>query len=125
MVEHGYFAVSSGNLGDGVDFTAGVIEELGSVDVVRRNDSFQSGLNHFHRRGRGHVKIEAIAIDAVTEKLVKQVDILLQANAFVDFKQVLTAHTSAEFGIVKQKIRQFPALLNQVQFRHAAGFAFK
>src|SRR5581483_9723957 len=125
VIEGRDFAVSSGGADNALDFARCVVEELSAVDVVSGHYAFQGGADHFHRRSRQNVEIEIVALDTAGQDLREQPDIFLQANALADFVKVLPAHTRAELGVVQQQIREFGALLHQVQPGHALGLALK
>ena len=72
-----------------------------------------------------HVKVEVISIHPVLEDLVKQFDIVFQANVLADFVEMLFAHSAAKLGIVQKQVGQLRALLHQVQLGHALRLTFK
>src|SRR5262245_25984015 len=55
----------------------------------------------------------------------EQLNVVLQADLLPGFIKVLFAHTTVKLGIVKQKVRQFGALLDQIQPGHPDCFTFK
>lgn len=125
LVEDGNFAVARGGAEDGVNLAGRLVAELGAENVIRGDDAFERGVDHFDRSGRKNVKIKIVAFDAVIERLVEQADIVLQANALADLVEMLAADAGAKFGIVQQQVSQFGTLLDEIEFGHAARFALE
>src|SRR5215472_3283712 len=59
------------------------------------------------------------------QRFEEQFDIVLKADFLPGFIQVLFAHSAVKFGIVKQEVCQFGALLDQIQPRHSDCFTFE
>ncbi len=125
LVQHGYFSVACRGSNNAVDLSRRLIQKFGSENVIPRNDTFKSRMDHFHRRGGKHVKIKKVSVHSARQNLVKQLDITFQADPFSHFVKMLFSHLSFEFRVMEQKVRQFSSLLHQVNLCHALSFAFK
>jgi hypothetical protein len=92
--------------------------------VISRNDAFQRRADDLHRARGNHVEVKMKSLDLFGEETVERGDIRLQSHLFAGFVELFTADF-AEFRIVQQQVRQFAALLHQVQLRHAVDLAFE
>ena len=66
-----------------------------------------------------------MAVDARIEKLVKQLDVALQANALAHLAQMFLADLRLELRIVQQQVGEFRSLLHQVDLGHSLGLALE
>src|SRR5690242_19195452 len=83
------FSVACRHTVDREDFTSrGVVSKTSSEDMAFGYDAVERGLDHFLRSGGNHIERELMAIDAGKE-LGKLADVVLQANAFPDFNEML------------------------------------
>ncbi len=99
-----------------------MVTKLGAVNVVRRDNSLERGVNYFHRGGRKNVEVEVIARNAAIEDLTEQLDIFFQVDALSDLVEMLLANARMELRVVQQQVSQFGTLLDQVQFDHPLDF---
>jgi len=125
MIQYCDFAVARSGAHDGVDLARRLVAKLRAENVIGRDNIFQRRKNHLHRSGRQNIEIELMAIDAGIEELVEQFDVALEANALAHLAQMFLPHFGFEFRIMQQQIRQFRALLYQVDLGHALGFALE
>src|SRR5207237_4221879 len=89
LVECGDLAVTGGGAHDGLDVPAVAVAKLGAKNVVERNNPFQGGLDDLDGSSREHVKIETVAVNPLSQDLIEQLNILLQADTLADLVQVL------------------------------------
>jgi 3-deoxy-D-arabino-heptulosonate 7-phosphate (DAHP) synthase class II len=82
--------------------------------VLAGHDALEGRLDDFLRTGRDDVKGKLVAIDQTVERSGKQADIVLQPDAFSGFDKVL-APNAAKAGIMQNQIREFSALLYEVE----------
>src|SRR5258708_6569194 len=95
LINHRNLAVTSRDPDNRVNLAAGlVVAELRPENVIRRNNVFERRLNHFFWRGRNYIEGEAVAIEALFEELRQFPNVLLEANSFSHFDQVLFADTT-------------------------------
>src|ERR1700683_514083 len=125
LVEHRDLAVARGGANNRVDFAGRFVAELSAINVILGHDAFESGVNHLDGRGRENVKIEDESIHAPFEDLVKKFDIPLEANALAYLVKMFLAHLGFELRVVEKQVGEFGSLLDQVNLRHAFGFAFE
>ena len=119
LLEHRNFTPACGGANDGVDFAGDfIVAEARAEDVVRRNDAFKRRLDDFLRRGGDHVEMKFVAFGKIIERPGKKRDVVLQADAFSGFDEVLTSHL-AEIRIVENEIAELRALLDEVHLRQA------
>src|SRR6266480_747884 len=119
FLKHGDFAPAGGGANDGIHLDGGfVVAEARAEDVIRRNDAFERRLDDFLRRGGDHVEMEFVAFDEIIERARKEPDVVLQADAFAGFREVLAAH-AAEIRVVENEIAELRALLHEVHLREA------
>src|SRR6266436_9372169 len=93
--------------------------------MAHRHHAFKSGVDHLHRRGREHVKVEVVSLDAGFEHRIQQLNILFEPDAFADLDEMFATYARTEFWVVEQKVRELCALLDEVELGHPRGFAFK
>src|SRR5439155_3553016 len=108
LVEHRDFAVTGRGAGDAFNFSRAIEEEVGSIDVVRRDNAFQRRLNHLGRRRRENVEIEDVAVDAGRENPVQKLNVILEPDALTGLVKMFPPY-SAKLRIVQQQVSQFRA----------------
>src|SRR6266850_3572451 len=119
LINYRNLSVTSRDPDNRVNLAGGlVVAKLRPENVVRRNDVFERRLDHFFRRSGNHVEGEAIAIKALVEELRQLPNVLLEADSFAHFDQVLFADTTI-FRVVQQQVSQFASLLHQVHVRQS------
>ena len=113
LFEDGHLAVAGGDPQDGFDLACRVvIAEARAEDVVRRYDAFERRLDDLFGRRRDDVEGEAVAVQIV-EQLHQQANILLQADLFAGFHQVMFPD-AAILRVVQDQVGQLAALLHQM-----------
>ena len=92
FLQDGDFAVSGGNAHDRLNL-AGIlgVAELRADDVVGGHDAFQCRLDHLLRRGRDHIKVEAVTVQ-IAQQLHQKRDVAFERNTAADFAPVSYTH---------------------------------
>jgi hypothetical protein len=112
-VQHSDLTVSRGHARYRRDLTrVFVVAKFRTDEVVLGHDPFERGSNNLLRGRRGDIEIETPPIE-VGEELRKQVNVLLEPDAFAGLHQMMLAD-AAILRIVQQQVGQFAALLYQV-----------
>src|ERR1035437_7994321 len=86
LVEMCDLAVTGRGTSDRFNLAVCVVLELGSKDVIRRNNTRQCRLDDLHGGSGEYEEIEMVSIDTVVENLVKHLDVLFKRNSFSDFE---------------------------------------
>src|SRR6202030_3346661 len=110
---------------DGIHLARGfVVTEARAEDVIWRNDAFERRLDDLVRRGGDHVEMKFVAFGKIIERARKERDVVLQADAFPGFDEVLAAH-AAKIRIMENQIAELRTLLNEVYVRKALDLVVK
>src|SRR5882724_2136739 len=113
VIDHRNLSVTSRDPDDRVNLSRGlVVAELRPKNVLRRNDVGERRLNHFFRRGRDDIEGEAVAVKALCEEPRQLLNVLLEADSFTRFDQVLFTDATV-FRVVQKQISQFTSLLHE------------
>jgi len=116
---------SSGGADDGLNLTGRFVEAEARADnVIGRHDAFQRRLDDLLRRRGDDVKRELVAVGKFFEGARKKIDIVLQTDALARFDQMFAPH-AAKIRIMKNQVREFGALLHQVDLGQAFHLVVK
>src|ERR1022692_2366178 len=125
LLEDSDLAVARSGPDDSVDLTGRLVEKLGAVNMILRDDVFQRRINHLDGSGGENVEVEEVAIHAGFEDLVKQFDVPFEADALAYLVEMFFADLGFELRVVEQEIGELRTLLHEVDLRHSFRFAFK
>src|SRR5712692_5606063 len=110
LINHRDLSVTGRDPDDRVNLASGlVVAELRAENVIRRNNVFERRLDYFFWRGRNDIEGEAVVVKAVLEKPRQFLNVLLEADSFAHFDQVLFPDTTV-FRVVQQQVSQFASL---------------
>ena len=120
--EHGDLAPAGSGANDARNFAGGfIVTKARAENPLRRNDSFERRLNDFLRRSGDNVEMNLVAFGKIFERARKQGDVVLEADALAGFDQMFATH-AAKLWIVKNKVAELSALLDEVHLRQADDF---
>ena len=125
LFERGDFPPARGGADDGLDLAGRFVEAESRADnVIGRHDAFQRRLDDLLWRRGDDVKREFVAVGKFFERAREKIDIVLQTDALARFDQMFAPH-AAEIRVMKNQVREFGALLHQVDIGQAFHLVVK
>src|SRR5205823_11090229 len=90
----------------------------------RRHDAIERGLDDLLRRSGDHMEIELVAVREGFERFRKKLYVAFQTDQFAGFEQMFASNT-AKLRIMQNQVRQFRALLDQIDLCQAPNFVME